>query len=384
MLTKEDLLKHFKVESMDNGLNKALFRITLMFCMVLVACTSSTPPSEPGATYTLTGKIKAATTESVAGITVSIASASTVTDAAGAYTFTGLANGTYVVAPAKTGMTFEPLTHSVTVNGANAVAPDIVVKAVRSYELPEMVAIEPGTFMMGAIMGQRGDPEFRPQHSVTITRGMWVSKYEVTQKQFQSVMGINPSEFKGDSRPATNMSMSDMVAYCNKLSELEGLRKAYTIDGTSITWDRTANGYRLPTSAEWEYVARAGTTDNTYAGINDGKEPNPILDAIAWYRTNSVDADGKLSTRPVGQKQPNAWGLYDVLGNVDEACFESSRKYTAYPQTDPWTPFRGDSSIARGANYTWTASLIVVSTAAQTRVEGLNSKVVGLRLFRIR
>lgn len=369
---------------MNSRMKHYAIACALTVCALLTGCSSSTPPTEPGATYTLTGKIKAATTESMAGITVTIASASAVTDATGAYTFAGLANGTYVVSPAMTGLTFEPLTHSVTVNGANAVAADFVATKVRAYEVPEMVAINPGTFMMGAIEGQRGDPTYRPQHSVTITRGMWVSKYEVTQKQYQSVMGNNPSEFKGDSRPATNMSMSDMVAYCNKLSELEGLQKAYTIDGTSITWDRTANGYRLPTSAEWEYVARAGTTDNTYAGVNDGKEPNPILDAIAWYRTNSVDADGKLSTRPVGQKQPNAWGLYDVLGNVDEVCFESSRKYTADPQTDPWTPFRGDSSIARGANYTWSTRLIVVSTAEQTVLEGLNSKVVGLRLFRIR
>jgi formylglycine-generating enzyme required for sulfatase activity len=369
---------------MDNGLNTTLYRIALMFCMVLVACSSTTPPSEPGATYTLSGKIKAATTESVAGITVSIGSASAVTDATGAYTFTGLANGTYVVAPAKTGLTFEPLTHSVTVNGANAVAPDFVVKTVRSYELPEMVAIEPGTFMMGAIVGQRGNPDFRPQHSVTITRGLWVGKYEVTQKQYESVMGVNPSEFKGDNRPATNMSMLDVVAFCNRLSELEGLTKAYVINGSNITWNRDANGYRLPTSAEWEYCARAGTTDNTYAGINDGKDPNPVLDAIAWYRTNSIDPDGNRSTRPVGQKQPNAWGLYDVLGNVSEYCFESSRSYTADPQIDPWSPFRGDSSIVRGANYTGTPNYVVVSNAFEYPIEGLVSSVNGLRLYRNR
>lgn len=367
---------------MNNRMKHYAIACALTVCALLAGCSSSTPPTEPDATYTLTGKIKAATTESVAGITVTIASASAVTDATGAYAFTGLANGTYVVSPAKTGLTFEPLTHSVTVNGANAVAADFVATKVRAYELPEMVAINPGTFMMGAIEGQRGDPAFRPQHSVTITRGMWVSKYEVTQKQYQSVMGNNPSEFKGDNRPATNMSMSDMVAYCNKLSELEGLQKAYTIDGTSITWDRTANGYRLPTSAEWEYVARAGTTDNTYAGVNDGKEPNPILDAIAWYRTNSVDADGKRSTRPVGQKQPNAWGLYDVLGNASEACFESSRKYTADPLTDPWTPVRGDSVIVRGSNYSQSPGFVVISTEWQ--VEGFFSNASGIRLIRYR
>jgi formylglycine-generating enzyme required for sulfatase activity len=369
---------------MNNRMKHYAIACALTVCALLAGCSSSTPPTEPGSTYTLTGKIKAATTESVAGITVTIASASAVTDATGAYTFTGLANGTYVVSPAKAGLTFEPLTHSVTVNGANAVAADFVATKARAYELPEMVAINPGTFMMGAIVGQRASPRFRPQHSVTITRGLWVGKYEVTQKQYESVMGNNPSEFKGDNRPVTNILVLDMVAFCNRLSELEGLTKAYVIDGSSITWNRDANGYRLPTSAEWEYCARAGTMDNTYAGVNLGRDPNPVIDAVAWYRTNSIDPSGNRSTRPVGQKQPNAWGLYDALGNVSEACFESSRSYTADPQIDPWSPFRGDSSIVRGANYTETPDLVVVSDAFQYPIEGLVSSVNGLRLFRNR
>lgn len=369
---------------MDNGLNTTLVRISLVFCLVLVACSSSTPPSEPGATYSLTGKIKAATTESVSGITVSIASATAVTDATGAYTFTGLVNGTYVVAPAKAGMTFEPLTHSVTIDGANAVSPDFVAKVARSYELPEMVAIEPGTFMMGAIEGQRANPTYRPQHSVTITRGMWVGRYEITQKQYEGLMGVNPSQSKGENKPVTNLTLIDMVNYCNRISELEGLTKAYTVEGNNVTWDRTANGYRLPTSAEWEYFARAGTTDNTYAGVNDGKAPSSVVDPIAWYWSTSIIPDGTRSVQPVGGKLPNAWGLYDILGNTHEACFESYVPYNTEPVSNPWGGFRGDSVIVRGRNYASLIGEVCISDVPMVRTAGLVSNGAGMRLVRYR
>ena len=369
---------------MNSRMKHYAIACALTVCALLAGCSSSTPPTEPGATYTLTGKIKAATTESVAGITVTIASASAVTDATGAYTFTGLANGTYVVSPAMTGLTFEPLTHSVTVNGANAVAADFVATKARAYELPEMVAINPGTFMMGAIEGQRANPTYRPQHSVSITRGMWVGKYEVTQRQYEGLMGVNPSQSKGDNKPVTNLTLTEMVNYCNKLSELEGLTLAYAIDGTDITWDREANGYRLPTSAEWEYFARAGVKDNTYAGVNDGKAPNSVVDPIAWYWATSIIPNGTRSVQPIGGKLPNPWGFYDVLGNAHEACFESHVPYTSDPVSNPWGGFRGDSIIVRGRNYASLIGEVSISDAPMVRTAGLVSNGAGMRLVRYR
>ncbi len=285
------------------------------------------------------------------------------TDVTGAYAITDLENGSYVVTPSKAGMTFTPATQTVAVNSADTTIIDFVAKAIPTYEVPEMVAVEPGTFMMGAVEGQSGGgSKSKPVHQVTFARGLWVGKYEVTQKQYESVMGSNPTVSKGEKRPVGDLKITDMVAYCNKLSELEGLAKSYTINGTTIEWDRSASGYRLPTSAEWEYFARAGTIDNTYAGVSDGKDPNAVIEPIAWYRENSLDGTGSRTSQPVGLKIPNAWGIYDVIGNIGEKCFESPTDYPNVPVTDPWGGFQIDNVIARGGNFTTPSSDCFVSS----------------------
>jgi formylglycine-generating enzyme required for sulfatase activity len=159
----------------------------------------------------------------------------------------------------------------------------------------QMMSIPGGTFRMGSPESETGrDLDEGPQNEVTVAT-FYMSKYEVTQAPYKSVMGTNPSNFKGDDLPVESVTWNDAVDFCRKLSQL------------------THRNYRLPTEAEWEYAARAGTT-----GPFAGK-----LDAMAWYNGN---ASGR--THPVGQKQPNAFGLYDMNGNVWEWC---QSKYKTYP-----------------------------------------------------
>ena len=123
-------------------------------------------------------------------------------------------------------------------------------------------------------------------------------------------MGENPSYFKGANRPVERVSWYDAVKFCNKLSQMEGLDQCYTINGSDVSWsNRSCNGWRLPTEAEWEYAARGGQSYK-YAGSNN-------VDEVAWYDGNS-DAGNGRQTHPVGQKKPNGFGLYDMSGNVWE------------------------------------------------------------------
>ncbi|RKX77855.1 MAG: hypothetical protein DRP87_07940, partial [Spirochaetes bacterium] len=113
------------------------------------------------------------------------------------------------------------------------------------------VLVEAGSFRMGS---NDSDSDEKPVHTVRITRDFYISKYEVTQRQWREVMGNNPSYFKGDELPVDNVSWYDAVEFCNPLSRKEGLEPEYNISGKDVTWNRSANGYRLPTEAEWEYA----------------------------------------------------------------------------------------------------------------------------------
>jgi formylglycine-generating enzyme required for sulfatase activity len=176
----------------------------------------------------------------------------------------------------------------------------------------EFVKIQPGEFMMGCSNGDNAcNADEKPAHRVRITKSFEIGKYEVTQVQWKAVMGTNPSAMQGDARPVESISKGEAQAFLNKLN---GLNDGYR--------------YRLPTEAEWEYAARAGTT-GTYAGK---------LDDVAWYAANSED-----ETHPVGKKKPNAWGLYDMAGNVREWVqdFYSANYYSTSPAEDPKGPPAG-------------------------------------------
>jgi len=201
----------------------------------------------------------------------------------------------------------------------------------------DTVEVPSGTFIMGS---RDGLPDEQPEHEVVITSNLIVSKYEVNQRLFYQVMGYNPSLFKDYRLPVDSIEWSVALDFCNKLSEIYGLKPVYTFTGNNATWDTTANGWRLPTEAEWEYLCRAGSNSD-YSGSN-------VVDHLGWYNQNSG-----LMPHPVGTKQPNAFGLYDLHGNVWEWCWDwyASNYYKNSPQINPKGPIEGSRRVARGGSY---------------------------------
>jgi formylglycine-generating enzyme required for sulfatase activity len=223
------------------------------------------------------------------------------------------------------------------------------------------VRIEPGTFTMGSPGSEEGHQSDETQHQVTITRGFWLKTTEVTQGEWTAVMGSKPSKntASGSTCPVEQVSWSDAVAYCNKLSERENLQPCYVGErfvGLACT------GYRLPTEAEWEYAARAGAT-----GARHGE-----VGAVAWYNENS-----NSTTHPVGQKQANAWGLYDMLGNVWEWTNDWSAGYSGAAR-DPVGPDSGRFRVIRGGG--WNSAAVYVRSALRDgRGPGYRDGFIGFR-----
>ncbi len=192
----------------------------------------------------------------------------------------------------------------------------------------EFVRIEPGRFHMGASeAGSESDEG--PVHQVTISQPFYLGKYEVTQAQWQAVMGTSPSVWSNCGNcPVESVSWDDVQGFIDELNSQEGVNK-----------------YRLPTEAEWEYAARAGTQ----AAYHFGSAANQ-LGLYAWYVENS-DRGGFIRTSEVGQKWPNAWGLYDMHGNVWEWVADWYGPYPSGAVTDPRGPSTGDMRIIRGGGF---------------------------------
>ncbi len=226
----------------------------------------------------------------------------------------------------------------------------------------DVVLIPAGTFQMGNTGAYSGWSNELPVHTVTLPNSFYMAKYEVTQGLFKSVMnGYNPSYFIGDTLPVENVCWFEAVDFCNKLSLRDGLQPCYTINmngSTSlynnivtVTCDWTKNGWRLPTEAEWEYAAKAGTSTDFYSGQLTNPYCSPLdnnLNSIAWYCGNSSS-----KTHNVGGKAPNAFGLYDMSGNVWEWCWDwyGSSYYSGGAMTHPKGPTSGTYRVLRGGSW---------------------------------
>jgi formylglycine-generating enzyme required for sulfatase activity len=213
-----------------------------------------------------------------------------------------------------------------------------------------------GTFMMGAGPDFQGESLYeKPAREVTISKPFYISATEVTQSQFTAVMGFNPSRFKGNDHPVDSVSYEDALAFVEKLNRKENV-----------------DSYKLPTEAEWEYAARAGSQDN-YCFGNDAEK----LKEYAWYD----ETVQKGSTHPVATKKPNAWGIYDMHGNLFEWTEDwfGEDYYKVGPKKDPKGPTTGTLRSLRGGSWGndyWFCQVAARNMEAPTT----KSMITGLRI----
>ena len=224
--------------------------------------------------------------------------------------------------------------------------PRLSAQAYSSDIFLDFVKIEGGFFIMGSPVGEVSRHNDETQHQVMVG-SFYMGKNEVTQRDYEQVMRTNPSKFHGASLPVEQVSWFDAISYCNTRSIIEGLTPAYVIRETEILWDHNADGYRLPTEAEWEYACRAGTKTAFNIGNN-----------ITPYQAN-FDGNYPYNRQPRGRYRartttvrsfaPNDWGLYDMHGNVYEWCWDQYKPYDSSPSLDGVLSSPG---ILRGGSWT--------------------------------
>ena len=245
-------------------------------------------------------------------------------------------NRTYVLVLNQMGMSSNPADVSTTASTvsvspvqvpavpSNTISDDVITIPVKDGICIEMVKVEAGTFMMGATSEMKNpyDDE-KPVHQVTLTNDYYMGKYEVTQALWQAVMGKNPSYFKGDNLPVNYVRWKDCQRFISKLNSMTGRK------------------FRLPTEAEWEYAARGGKKSRGYQYSGSSN-----ISDVAWYDGNSGD-----KTHPVGTKQANELGIYDMTGNVLEWCQDWYGSYYSSSQTNPTGATSGSRHVNRGGSW---------------------------------
>ena len=245
-------------------------------------------------------------------------------------------NRTYVLVLNQMGMSSNPADVSTTVSTvsvspvqvpavpSNTISDDAITIPVKDGICIEMVKVEAGTFMMGATSEMKDPYDWeKPVHQVTLTNDYYMGKYEVTQALWQVVMGSNPSKYKGDNLPVEMVSWNECQEFISKLNSMTGRK------------------FRLPTEAEWEYAARGGKKSRSYQYSGSSN-----ISDVAWYDGNSGS-----KTHPVGTKQANELGIYDMTGNVWEWCSDWYGFYSSSSQTNPTGADSGSSRVFRGGSW---------------------------------
>ena len=256
--------------------------------------------------------------------------------------------------------------------GVGTEAGELVAGTERAFSLPvqsdhepismAFVWIAPGVFQMGS---DGGGSDERPVHEVEISKGFWLGKYEVTQGEWEAVMGRNPSYYKGDNRlPVEAVYWHNAQEFIDTLNAAAG----------SVV-------YRLPTEAEWEYACRAGMQTRWSLGDEDGDDESRLSD-YAWYRGNYVYSSDS-DTKAVGDKLPNRWGLYDMHGNVWELVQDwyGEDYYNSSPRVDPPGPSSGVSRVIRGGRFYSPARSVRSADRGHTGI-GFRDEDIGARLLR--
>lgn len=253
----------------------------------------------------------------------------------------------------------------------------------------DFVLIRGGAFQMGSPESEAWRSADETQHSVTVS-DFYMSKYELTQKEYEEIAGSNPSNFLGEDLPVENVSWLDAVTYCNTRSKRENLTPVYTIDGQTVSWDRSADGYRLPTEAEWEYACRGGTVTPFY------QEKSPSAGEANYYGHYPYEIEenyfsqGNLEVKPGEYRQTtvpvdsfaeNPYGLYNMHGNVAEWVWDYYGEYAAEEQSDPAGPTSGAFRVYRGGGWNDFAKNMRCAYRA-TLEQNKGSFNLGIRLVR--
>jgi len=256
----------------------------------------------------------------------------------------------------------------------------------KAKEVPQVfIRVEGGTFQMGSGNGENDE---KPVHSVTVS-SFYMSDHEVTQKEFRDITGKKlKTTHESDSAAAESVSWYDAVEYCNALSIKKGLTPCYTINKNkkdpnnkdendtakwTVTCDFSADGYRLPTEAEWEYAARGGNKSKGYKYSGSNKSND-----VAWRVENREEYD---DVHEVKEKAPNELGLYDMSGNVFEWCWDWKGDYSSQAQTNPVGPSSGEGRVMRGGSYGYDESYATVTRRLKyTLMKG--TLFIGFRVVR--